>query len=177
MKLSKNRFPHEIHRYLYPNPSIVYQEKRPQIKKQLKLWYQHSFQKNNCWNRTQIYSHIKSFTNQELEELLECFELLFTTKNPYHQVFIRYIQEYQDQKTISIATLGTQRLKVDQNTYEEMISYFGALKRDGKINNTNKQIAKLLKLMIHPDRILEETTIVDRLLNKKRLLLEKIFFE
>ena len=58
-------------------------------------------------------------------------------------------------------------MKVSQKTFEEIIHYFGELKREGQINNTNKEIAKIVNLVFNPDIVLEETTIIDRIRNKK----------
>lgn len=134
---------------------------------ELKQWYQQSFQKNNRWNRTELKKQIKDYTVQELDKLGACFELLFNTNNKYHLAFIKYLNEYQLQKDIAKLALGTPRLKVNQKTYEEIIHYFGELKRENQINNTNKEIAKIVNLVFNPDMVLEETTIIDRLRNKK----------
>jgi hypothetical protein len=143
------------------------EEEKSLIKKELKHWYQHSFQKNNRWNRAELKKQIKDYSDHELEKLGACFELLFNTNNQYHRVFHRYLKSYQNEKEIAKSNLGTARLKVSQNTFEEIIQYFGDLKRDGKIMNTNKQIARVLKRMLDPDTSLEEITIMDRLTNKK----------
>jgi hypothetical protein len=146
---------------------FVTEEKKELIKQELKYWYQHSFQRNNRWSRTELNKQIKDYSAQELDKLGACFELLFNTDNQYHNVFIKYLNEYQIQKNLAKLALGTPRLKVNQKTYEEIIHYFGELKRANKLQNTNKQIAKILRLILDPDRPLEETTIIDRLMNKK----------
>lgn len=166
MKFNKNKFPLQINAAINEK-SIASEEKKYLIRQELKSWFQHSFQKNNRWNRTKIIKQVKDYSAQELEKLGVCFELLFNTDNQYHQVFIRYLQEFQGQREITKSNLGTPRLKVSQRTFEEIIHYFGDLKRADKVNNTNKEIAKILKLIIDPDKSLEETTIIDRLMNKK----------
>ena len=167
MKLNKNNFLHEIHRFLRDDPSNAYEVEKLRIKQKLKFWYQETFQKNNRWNKTQLYKHINDYSNQEIEKLKECYKVLFNTENQYHLVFIRYLQEFQEQREISTSALGSDRLKVDQNTFEEILNYFGELKRDGKIKSTNKQIAKILKLIFNSEKSLKETTIIERLMNKK----------
>lgn len=164
--IRNNKFPVQINAIIN-DTGFVGGKKRELIKQELKFWYLHSFQKNNRWNRTMLMNHIKDYSDPELRKLGECFKLLFNTNNQYHQVFIRYLQEYQTQKEISKSTLGTPRLKVSQNTFEEIIHYFGELKRADQIDNTNKEIAKILKLILDPDKSLKETTIIDRLMNKK----------
>jgi hypothetical protein len=143
------------------------EKKNTFIIQELKYWYQQSFQKNNRWNRTELKKQIKHYSVQELDKLGACFKLLFNTNNKYHQAFLKYLNEYQIQKYLTKSILGTPGLKVNQKTYEEIIHYFGELKRADKLQNTNKQIAKILKLVLDPDRPLEETTIIDRLMNKK----------
>ena len=149
------------------NLRFANEEKQDLFEKELKHWYQNSFQKNNRWNRTELKKQIKDYSSHELDKLERCFELLFNTYNIYHHVFIRYLKEYQIQKDLAKSILGTPRLKVSQKTFEEIIHYFGELKRADKLQNTNKQIAKILRLILDPDRPLEETTIIDRLMNKK----------
>jgi len=167
LKLNKNNFPHEIHRFLKDDPSNVYGEEKLRIKLKLKSWYQETFQKNNRWNKIQLYKHLKEYSDSELEKLGACFELLFNTNNQYHQVFIRYLKEYQEQKETTTSIIRFISLKVDQNTFEEILNYFGELKRNGKIKNTNQQIARILKLIFNSEKSLKETTIIDRLMNKK----------
>jgi hypothetical protein len=87
--------------------------------------------------------------------------------NQYHRVFHRYLNAYQNEKEIAKSNLGTPRLKVNQNTFEDIINYFGDLKRADQIKNTNKEIAKIVQLVFNPNIALEETTIIDRLRNKK----------
>ena len=166
MKFNKNRFPLQINAVI--NDQRTAGEKKIHlIKQELKLWYQSSFQKNNRWNRTELKKQIKDYSDHEIEKLGACFELLFNTNNQYHRVFQRYLKAYQDEKEIAKSNLGTARLKVDQRTFEEIMHYFGELKRTGKVRNTNKQIARVLKRMLDPDTALEEITIMDRLTNKK----------
>ena len=166
MKFNKNKFTLQINEYINGSGHAG-EEKKNLIRQQLKSWYQHSFQKNNRWNRTQLRKQVKDYSVNELEKLGICFALLFNTENQYHQVFIRYLQEYQAQKEIAKSNLGTSRLKVSQKTFEKIIHYFGDLKRSDQIKNTNKEIAKILKLILEPDNSLEERTIIDRLMNKK----------
>lgn len=97
----------------------------------------------------------------------ECYKVLFNADNQYHQTFLRYLQEFQEQREIATSALCSDRLKVDQNTFEEILNYFGELKRNGKIKNTNQQIARILKLIFISEKSLEESTIIDRLRNKK----------
>ena len=59
--------------------------------------------------------------------------MLFDHDRKYNKVFIRYVQEYQEQK--ESANPESIKLKVDQKTFEEIINYFGDLKRSGKIKN------------------------------------------
>jgi len=115
----------------------------------------------------QKYRLIQDYSVQDLEKLGACFELIFNTDNQYHQVFIRCLQEYKIQKEIAKSNQSIPRLKVNQRTFEEIINYFGDIKRVDQINNTNKEIAKILKLILEPDKSLEERTIIDRLMNKK----------
>lgn len=152
---------------LYTDPSVAYEKKRNLIKPKLKSWYQETFLKNNRWNRSQLYGFIKDYSNDEINNLWECFTLLFDQDRKYNQVFCRYLQEYQNQKETTKSQLGTSRLKVSQKTFEEIIKYFGDLKRSGKIKNSNKQIAQILKRIMNPDKMLKESTIIDRLKNKK----------
>ena len=165
MKLNKNNFPNEIHRFLYADASVAYEKKKNHIKQNLKSWYQETFQKNNRWNRTQLYSLIKDYSDNEINKLCECFAILFDQERKYNKVFIRYVQEYQEQK--ELANPESNKLKVDQKTFEEVINYFGDLKRSGKIKNSNQQIAQILKQILNPDKTLKATTIMDRLKNKK----------
>ena len=166
MKFNKNRFPLLINTIIQ-NQRLASDEKKDLIKKGLKHWYKNSFQRNNRWNRTELKKQIKDYSVQELDKLGVCFKLLFNTDNKYHNVFIKYLNEFQIQRDITKSILGTNRLKVNQKTYEEIIHYFGKMKRANKIHNTNKQIAKILKLVLDPDRPLEEATLIDRLMNKK----------
>ena len=166
MKLNKNRFPLQINKYINSS-GFAGEKKKNLIKQQLKSWYQYSFQKNNRWNRTQLRKQVKDYPVNELKKLGICFALLFNTDNQYHQVFIRYLEEYKAEKELIKSNLGTPRLKVSQNTFEEIIHYIGNLKRANKLKNTNKEIAKILKLILEPDKSLEERTIIDRLMNKK----------
>lgn len=166
MKLNKNRFPLQINKYI--NGSGIANEKEKRlIRQQLKSWYQHSFQKSNRWNKSRLFRHIKDYSGQEIQKLGECFELLFNSDNQYHKVFIRYLGEYKNQRELAKSNLGASRLKVNQNTFEDIINYFGDLKRADQIKNTNKEIAKIVQLVFNPDIALEETTIIDRLRNKK----------
>lgn len=166
MKLNKNRFPLLIDEVI-KDERFASEEKKSLIKRELKHWYQHSFQKNNRWNRAELKKQSKDYSDQELEKLGACFELLFNMNNQYHWVFQRYLKAYQNEKEIAKSNLGTARLKVDQRTFEEIIHYFGDLKRADKVMNTNKQIARVLKRMFDPDSSLKEITIIDRLTNKK----------
>lgn len=164
LKHNKNKFPHEIHRYLFTDPSIAYDKKRPQIKQLLKSWYQENFLKYNRWNKTSINSLIKHYSDQEISKLDRCFHMLFDTNRKYNQTFLRYIKEYKDQREADKKGLC---LKVDQETFKDIIKYVGDLKRKGKINNTNHEIAKVLKKFLEPDVPFESATILDRLKNKK----------
>ena len=166
MKFNKNKFPLQINKYINGS-GLAGEEKKYLIKQQLKSWYQNSFQKNNRWNRTQLRKQVKDYSVNELKKLEVCFELLFNVDNQYHRVFHRYLKAYQYEKEIAKSNLGTSRLKVSQKTFEEIIHYFGDLKRSDQIKNTNKEIAKILKLILEPDNSLEERTIIDRLMNKK----------
>lgn len=163
LKLNRNKFPDDISRYLHKDPSLSYEQKRPVVSQQLKSWYQDNFQKNNRWNRTLLVSRIKSYSDTELKKLGECFEQLFDIKRQYNQTFMRYLDDFTEQKN----GLSSKRLKVDQHTYQEIIKYFGDLRRDGKIQNPNKEIARILKEFLYPDTPLEISTIIDRLQNKK----------
>ena len=167
MKLNKNNFPHEIHRFLKDDPSNAYEKEKLRIKQKLKFWYQETFQKNNRWNKTQLYKHINDYSDQEIEKLNECYKVLFNADIQYHRIFLRYLQEFQEQREIATSVLGSDRLIVDQGTFEEILNYFGELKRKGKIKSTNKQIARILKLIFNSKKSLKETTIIDRLRNKK----------
>lgn len=164
--MNNNKFPIKINKFINSH-GIASENKKTLDKQELKSWYQLSFQKNNRWNRTNLFNQINNYSDQELGKLETCFALLFNTDNQYHRIFIRYVQEYQHQKQIANSILKSPGLKVDQFTYEEIIGYFGDLKRSGKLKNSNKEIAKILKLIFDPDKSLEETTIIDRLMNKK----------
>ena len=166
LKFNKNKFPLLINA-VTNDQRTAGEEKKNLIRQQLKSWYQHSFQKNNRWNRTKLIKQTKDYSIPELNKLGACFELLFNTDNQYHQVFCRYLKAYQEEKEIAKSNLGTPRLNVNQNTLEEIIHYFGDLKRADQIKNTNKEIAKIVQLVFNPDIALEETTIIDRIRNKK----------
>ena len=167
LKLNRNKFPHDIHRYLNSDISIAYEKKRPQIKQLLKSWYLDSFQKNNRWNKRLINSLAKEYTNTEINELSRGFQSLFDIDRKYNQTFLRYLAEYNNQIEAEKSGLRNLRLKVDQETFKEIIQYFGDLKRAGKIKNANHEIAKVLKRTLEPDVTFESPTILDRLKNKK----------
>ena len=140
LKLNKNNFPLLVNTVI-KDQSSTREEKNQLIRQELKSWYQQCFQKNNRWNRAQLIKHVNDYSVQELDKLGQCFELLFNMDNQYYLVFIKYLNEYQTQKDIAKSILGTSKLTVNQKTFEEIINYFGDLKRVDKLQNTNKQIA------------------------------------
>jgi len=80
-----------------------------------------------------LMNHIKGYSDPELRKLGECFKLLFNTDHKYHQVFIRYFQEYQTQKEIFKSALGAATLKVSQRTFKNSIFQFKASRNMGLI--------------------------------------------
>ena len=168
LKLNRNNFPHDLSWYLSVDINLKDEEKkRAQIRQLLKSWYQDSFLKNNRWNRTLIYSLVKNYSDAEILMLDKCFQLLFEIDRAYNRTFLRYLRDYKDQREAEKKGLGYLRLKVDQETFKEIIQYFGDLKREGKIKNANHEIAKVLKEILEPDVTFETTTLLDRLKNKK----------
>ena len=167
LKLNRNNFPHDLSRYLSVGVNLKDEEKIQRIRQLLKSWYQDSFLKNNRWNRTLIYSLVKNYTDTEIIKLERCFQLLFEIDRAYNRTFLRYLRDYKDQREAEKKGLGYLRLKVDQETFKEIIQYFGDLKREGKIKNANHEIAKVLKEILEPDVTFETTTLLDRLKNKK----------
>jgi len=164
LKLNRNKFPNDLSKYLNLGSKQKDEEKIQQIKQLLKSWYQYSFLKNNRWNRTLIYSLVKNYTDTEIIKLERCFQLLFDINRTYNKTFTRFIRAYLEQREADKKGLC---LKVDQETYKEIIQYFGDLKRDGKIKNANHEIAKVLKEILEPDVTFKSPTILDRLKNKK----------
>ena len=167
LKFNRNRFPNDLHKYLSIGIKQKDEGKNLQIRQLLKSWYQDSFLKNNRWNRTLIYSLVKNYTDTEIIKLERCFQLLFEIDRAYNRTFLRYLRDYKDQREAEKKGLGYLRLKVDQETFKEIIQYFGDLKREGKIKNANHEIAKVLKEILEPDVTFETTTLLDRLKNKK----------
>ena len=167
LRLNKNKFPNDLSRYLNVGVNLNEEEKRKLVKQLLKSWYQVNFQKNNRWNRRLIYSLSKNYSDTEMIEIGKCFQLLFDIKRKYNQTFLRYLVEYRDQRNAEKKGLRHLSLKVYQETFKEIIQYFGDLKREGKIKNANHEIAKVLKNFLEPDVTFEPSTILDRLKNKK----------
>ena len=167
LKLNRNKFPNDLSKYLNFGNKQKDEEKIQRIRQLLKSWYQDSFLKNNRWNRTLIYSLVKNYTDTEIIKLGNCFQLLFEINRAYNQTFLRYLRACRDQREAEKKGLRHLRLKVDQETFKEIIQYFGDLKREGKIKNANHEIAKVLKEILEPDVTFETTTILDRLKNKK----------
>lgn len=143
------------------------EEKGVIIGQLLKSWYQNNFQKNNRWNKTLIYSLARNYSETELLILGQCFQLLFDKTRTYNQSFLRFVNEYSERRKQEKEGGGQLRLKVDQETFMEIIRYFGDLKRAGKVKNANHEIAKILKKVMDPDIAFESPTILDRLKNKK----------
>ena len=166
LQLNRNKYPNDLNKYLNFGINLEEEdeEKRQRIRQLLKSWYQDNFQKNNRWNRTLIYSLLKNYSDTEILELGKCFQLLFDINRKYNQTFLRFIRAYQDQREADKKGVC---LKVDQETYKEIIQYFGDLKRDGKIKNANHEIAKVLEKFLKPDVTFKSPTILDRLKNKK----------
>ena len=167
LRLTKNKFPEDITRYLFTAPDLKNEQDRIKESRKLKFWYQSCFKKGNRWNRTLLYSLIKTYTEQELLKLKDCFVLLFDINRKYNQIFIRYVDTYMEQQEAQKLGLSSIRLKVGQETYQEILRYFGDLKRDGKIKNSNREIAQILRRFLDPDISLAVSTIIDRLKNKK----------
>ena len=132
LKLNKNKFPHDLSKYLNFGIKQKDKEKSPRIRQLLKSWYQNSFLKNNRWNRTLIYSLVKSYTDTEILKLEKGFLLLFEINRAYNQTFMRYLRAYRDQRGAEKKGLRHLRLKVDQETFKKIIQYFGDLKREGE---------------------------------------------
>lgn len=167
LKFNRNHFPLELSWYLNLDIKLRDEEKGKIIGQFLKSWYQNNFQKNNRWNKTLIYSLARNYSETELLTLGQCFPSLFNMNRTYNQPFLRFVHEYRNQKETEKEGSRHLRLKVDQETFKEIIQYFGDLKREGKIKNANHEIAKILKKVLEPDVTFESPTILDRLKNKK----------
>ena len=164
LKLNKNKFPLVISHYLNSSYYLKDEDRRNAVKLILNGWYKKSFQKNNRWNRTSIYSVIKNYSEEEISELRHCFKRLFDTNRKYNQVFLKYVGEFIEKQKAGELGLF---IKIDQKGYEELLSVIGELKRSGNIQSDYKEIAKVIFEFIQADNNLKISTILDRLRNKK----------
>jgi len=147
------------HRKYEAEPKVSEIDTRP-----IKTWYKTTFQKGNRWNRSQIHTTLKKFTEREIEKLKECFTLLFNTDRSYNRAFIKYTDDYIEMQMVNQSEL---KIKLDQKGFEALLGFLGELKRDGKIQSNYNEIAKVLNKSIQPDNRLKISTIRDRLRNKK----------
>ena len=165
LNLNKNDFPPSVSRLLKKHAQTGSELKEIELDIwPLKTWFKETFQKGNRWNRSQIHTTLKKFTEREIEKLKECFTLIFNTDRSYNRAFIKYIDDYIEMQTVSQSEL---KIKLDQKGFEALLGFLGELKRDGKIQSNYNEIAKVLSKCIQPDNRLKISTIRDRLRNKK----------
>jgi hypothetical protein len=146
----------------FPSNGLIYQETAQMIKS----WYQESFQRNNRWNKTLIYKEAIKMNMDQLKLMVVCFDYLFDPEKKYNQVFLNHCHQILDNRTAT-PTQHTQKIKISQKAYLELLRLIGEWKTSREIKNTYKELSEIINKVFMPEYPIKPSTIIDRLKDQK----------